>query len=254
MNYVINFFVGAVEKYGFWGVVLDFFVICLVLAIGSSIMSTISDRRKQAHGNNYEEFVASIISKTFKTEVMRNILLDNGSDETELDAAFVTTKGVFALECKYHAKKYHPILTGSLNNQVWQVAYGMTMQNPFDQNYKHVKFLEKVIGVRNVYSIVYTSAPFKFKFFGNVRESENEPFVNMLNNERRGLVYDFKGAFSTHRGTKELAQAIEQLPDIYTEEEVEEIKDVIRLRQMNTKERKAYAKRAKAREILRDAD
>lgn len=247
---MFDFLIKNIERHGVWGFIIDLVIIFFFVGILIGILYPImgSDAKKKRNGEKYESFISRLLYKTFGVMPIRNILLQNFDDETELDMVFVNKKGVFAIECKYHSKKYSPILTGSLNDDIWRVGSNMTMQNPFNQNHKHIKFLEELIGVKYIYSIVYTSCPFNFKFFGMVRDSKKEPLFDMLNSEHKAIIQDNETMF-LHRGTKHFFTSVLNLPDIYTDKEVKNICTKLSSMQMNRKERKAYAQRMEIKKM-----
>ena len=251
-QFIWKFLMGNISKYGILGVALDIFIATFVVVTVHDIFVAIFGTKNQRNGNKYEDYVADRIKKAFGVTPLRNILLDSNDDETEIDMAFVNRKGIFSIECKFHSRKYSPVLQGSFSDKVWKVAENKTMLNPYNQNHKHVKFIENITGTRNVYNIVYTSAPFEFKYFGVVHTSKKEPFVNVFK-ESRGLIYDSQGLFNIfHKGTNNFRKAVSELPDVLTDEEVNNITEQLRVYQMDKKARKEFAKRMEMKEFLRE--
>lgn len=239
----MRFFYNNIVHYGLLGYIFDALIVLFVIGciIGAINLIPVDEYRKRRNGEKYERFTASIIYKFFKIMPIRNILLQTFDDETEIDMAFVCKKGVFVIESKFHSRRHSPVLVGSLNDKVWGVSYGTTMNNPFDQNHKHIKMLEQILNVKSVYSIVYSSCPFEFRYFGKIRKSKKEPFFNILANEHKGIVYDNKGSF--HKGTKDFFRSVLLLNDVYTDSEVENIIKKLDSMKMSKKERKEFAQR-----------
>jgi hypothetical protein len=172
--FIINFLLNNIVKYGvIGGGFLDIVICTAVVTLIYAIVKTEGvSIKKKIHGDKYEKFVAGELKRYFGVEPVRNVLLNTEDGETEVDMVVVNTKGIFAIECKFHSSKYSPRLEGGFNSEVWRVAYGVTMQNPFDQNHKHVKYLEKVEYTNNVYSVVFSSAPYTFYYLGKEEKRE----------------------------------------------------------------------------------
>ena len=248
LEYISKFLIGMISKYGIFGIGLDIIIVTMVIVGIHDIFEAIFGTKNQRNGNKYEDFVAERLKK-FGVTPVRNVLLDNNDDETEIDMAFVNRKGIFAIECKYHSKGYSPVLKGGLNDKEWQVSEDKTMLNPFNQNHKHIKFIEDITGVRYIYNVVYSSTPFEFKYFGVVHSSADEPFINLFK-ESHALIYDKPGLF--HKGTSCFCKAVSVLPDVLTDEEVENITKQLSGYQMDKKQRKEFAKRMEMKDFLRE--
>ena len=112
------------------------------------------------------------------------------------------------------------------------------MQNPFRHNYKHIWALSD-LGITSLYNIVFTNADYRYDYAGNRYESKNTKYCSFLRNrEREALVQ--VGAFG--RGVKEFAKDVESLPDIFTDEEVKRIEQILRENVATKKERRFHAK------------
>lgn len=244
---ILFFFINNVTEHGILGIFINLIIISLIYYSIPAIMAIFQDddKKKQKHGDDYETTVAGMIEKKFKVKPLRNVLLTSANDETELDMVFITGKGIFAVECKYHDSEFNPRLLGGMADPEWTVANECEMLNPFIQNEKHIRFLEEKLDKNPIYNIVYTSAPFTLKFFGKERNSEDEPAVSLLGTEKRAIVYDKKGF--THKGTEALATAIDNLPDVFDDTTVAQLTAQVSQWQMNKKQRKAFAERMKNR-------
>lgn len=83
----------------------------------------------------------------YKGTPFHNIYLPKGNGEySEIDLAFVTTKGIFVFECK----NYSGWIFGSHKDKYWTVSFpnGQKKQfyNPIIQNQSHINVLRKIYG------------------------------------------------------------------------------------------------------------
>uniref|UniRef100_UPI0025CC970E nuclease-related domain-containing protein n=1 Tax=Butyrivibrio sp. TaxID=28121 RepID=UPI0025CC970E len=83
------------------------FILAFVAGVGIAMLkfSLFSDAREKA-GEKYEKDVAKAIRKYTGYEPLQNLIFQTPYGTTELDMAFVCTKGVFAIECKHHSSNY----------------------------------------------------------------------------------------------------------------------------------------------------
>lgn len=219
----------------------------------------------QKRGEKYENTIAQKLSEVFGVPVYTNLIPNKISDEelteimnetndyyyarsicmseAEIDMAFVTTKGIFCIECKSRQSGY--TMFGSLNHDLWEVSmfHGPSerIMNPFNQNYKHVKTLDNVglVPSNLVYNIVITNANYEFTYCGVKKENRKEPFINMMNrNEMKALVWEGHGG----HGIKAFKKAVDELPDLFSKEDVEGINKELKSYEATKAERKAHAR------------
>ena len=77
---------------------------------------------------------------------LHDVLLEKDGDFTQVDHIVLSVYGVFVIE----TKNYKGWIFGSEKGRTWTQTIYMkksTFQNPLRQNYKHVKFLEEVVGI-----------------------------------------------------------------------------------------------------------
>ncbi|MBP3280726.1 MAG: NERD domain-containing protein [Butyrivibrio sp.] len=240
--------------------------VTLISIISGFIFGGIGAVRVKRRGDEFEDMVASKFKKTFNADVVRNLIFykiktsykelkkrpmeigyEAMAKETEADMAFVCTKGIFCIECKSFKNRDIP-LQGSLNQKVWtrqEYAGTYQMQNPFNQNYKHVMAL-KDHGFTNIYNIVITNSDFEFTYCGVKRKSLNKPYVGMLKNSTEKMALVRQWGFTN--GLKLLKEDINSLPDVFTEKEVEQITEKLKTYEATRQERKVHAL---AKELLR---
>ena len=225
-------------------IVIILIILSLVKALISGGLLFIFDNPKK-RGSKFEQKVAKELGKTFGTTVYANLIPNKVTDdelnkicreqsyedaverarqEAEVDMAFVTKKGLFCIECK--SKKFGSVMKGSLNQSSWdvrQIAGVDRMMNPFDQNYKHVLSFSRagLMPTNLIYNVVITNADFVFTYCGLKRESRPEPFINMMKN-RDEMMALIGGEYK--KGIRQFKAAVDELPDLFSEEDVEGIK------------------------------
>lgn len=241
---------------------LAIFIGTITVTLIGFIIDTIRTLDAKKRGDEFEEYVSKKIKRYLGPEVVRNVLFNkigiskrefkkNKKEvsivdldrETELDMVYVDKKGIFCIECKsfLNRDEKHPI-EGSLNTQFWKKNSGgndaYRFQNPFDQNYKHVKML-KENGFYNVYNVVVTNSHFEFIYCGVKRKSTDKPYVSMLRNKNERMALIRQHGFAN--GIKEFAKDISSLPDVYSDKEVQEIYDALKKFEASREEREVHA-------------
>jgi restriction system protein len=101
-------------------------------------------------------------SKTY--HALHNVTLPTPDGTTQIDHVFVSCFGIFVVETK-NMKGW---IFGEENEKQWTqkfVKKTFTFQNPLRQNYKHVKTLEALLGVRStvIHSVVVFTGDSTFK-------------------------------------------------------------------------------------------
>lgn len=80
--------------------------------------------------------------------ILEDVTLEQDSDTTQIDLIVLSVYGIFVIE----VKNYKGWIFGSLNQKQWtQTIYKKKnkFQNPLHQNYKHIKFLENLLEVKD---------------------------------------------------------------------------------------------------------
>ena len=91
--------------------------------------------------------------------ILKNVYIPKGNGQTtEIDAIFITSKGIFVFESKNYSGK----ISGKEDEKYWNVKYPgkrtEKMYNPIWQNGTHIKWLRKYLGDKiPYYSIVVFS-------------------------------------------------------------------------------------------------
>ena len=249
-------------------VIIAIFIINVGFILLGLFYEWIKSINRRKRGDEFEDTVAGKLKRIKGGYIVRNVLFyklgmttrelkkqrydvdkELLAKETETDIVFVNKKGIFSIECKSFLDKdeRHPI-TGSLNTAIWRKRKenmpSYEFQNPFNQNYKHLKALSEH-GFGRAYNIVTTNAPFEFNYCGVGRNSSDSPYVSMLrNNDEKMALIRVNGLSN---GIKLFIKDIEDLPDVYTEEEVKTIYEKLKTFEASKAERKVHAL---AKEIL----
>ena len=215
----------------------------LIMGIRTGGAKKRAEKKAKKLGDKYESLVAREIEQTFNIKPARNLIIHDGNHKTEVDMAFATKKGVFSIECKYH-DPYAYYIRATNSGGSWELwgdgGYNIPIDNPLIQNDHHVKYLYKYLGVENIYNIIYSSARITFSFFGNISQTEKEPFVNHLESGFSIIQETGKG-----KGTKQFKKALDKLPDVFTDAQVKEINTLLNQAQADIQARADHAEYAK---------
>ncbi|EAQ96911.2 Nuclease-related protein domain protein [Congregibacter litoralis KT71] len=96
---------------------------------------------------------AGLDSSTYT--VLQDVTLPTARGTTQIDHIVLSPFGIFVIE----TKNWSGALYGSLDQAKWTQAFGrgkkVSVQNPFRQNYAHVKAVVRSVGIRGVHRIVY---------------------------------------------------------------------------------------------------
>ena len=203
------------ESFGrFLGV---FILSAIGLAVYATIRTEISDLQAKKRGAAYEEHVTTLIRQYITPNVLNNLIFYKNELSTEIDAVFVTTKGVFCVECKYHKhdKVYAPLAFAE-----WEVeGTEATFYNAKWQNDGHVAALRSHVHDTPVFNLVINSTDFRF-------DQSNLDYYDDRNNCADFLKDDYflMAKIGTGASSKKNIQAlkthIDQLSDILTPQEV----------------------------------
>jgi hypothetical protein len=114
------------------------------------------------------EFIVNISAKLFldkkQYRLIKNVTLPTENGTTQIDHLIVSPYGVFVIETK-NMKGW---IYGSKNEPYWTqkiFKYSSKFQNPIHQNYKHVKTLEQLLGLKDnqIHSLIVFVGECKFK-------------------------------------------------------------------------------------------
>ena len=207
-------------------------------------------------GKKFEKIVRKNLMKVFNCPVYKNLIFtaDNGND-TEVDIAFVTCKGIFSVECKYKkADEDCTYLSCSSGAENWRYMVGRadyiesngvgytpieSLKNPLKQNAHHIEAIENAINNAHCYNMVIVNHPIKY-----------------IDNDsgRMGKGYSYcepdidKNIIAHHDKTtlKTIKKKFKVLPDVYTKKELSGIESVLKVHEATRTQLKTRAKKYKA--------
>lgn len=116
----------------------------------------------------FGEFVVNISTKWLldknKYHLIKNVTLPTEDGTTQIDHIIISIYGIFVVETK-NMKGW---IFGNANQRFWTqkiYKHSSKFQNPLYQNYKHIKTLEHLLGLKNnqVYSLVIFVGDSTFK-------------------------------------------------------------------------------------------
>ena len=112
-----------------------------------------STNMPQKRGTAFERKTAQTIKDTFNTIAFQNLLIPNGDfamgipGSVEIDMVFITTKGIFCIECKSHIGDAETQITGSLTHDMWRVTgktFDTTLIPEMDYCLEDIKKLQEI--------------------------------------------------------------------------------------------------------------
>jgi len=138
----------------------------LFVSVAASLLGSWfnSPKRKGKRGEGLVNFSMKIHLDRNVYHLIKDVTLPAGSGTTQIDHIVVSVYGVFVVETKNMAGW----IFGDENQSRWtQSIYKKktSFQNPLHQNYKHVKTLEKLLGLTSdqLHSVVVFIGESKFK-------------------------------------------------------------------------------------------
>lgn len=197
------------------------------------------DAENQKNGDKFEEKTRKALSKGFGVPVAGNVILKNnrGNMLTEIDGLFVTRKGIFCLECKYH--KDVIFVQGDLVSD-WTTNEYNGVENPIPQNEHHINILRPFIREDiPIINLIAMSSKIKLVYFGKLYEND----AYFIKNKMTGLI-----GMASGKCIKELKELTGQLPDVLSDSEVNEITSHFLEWQATEEERAMYKQRMIERE------
>ena len=187
-------------------------------------------RKKEAHGRNWEATCAQQIEKYMKVPALQNILIParNKIGSTECDIVFVNNKGVFCTECKYkesvkssncHIDDKYCTLWDIYDHVIEPKEGEEKPLNPIYQNKGHIKWLKEILPIENVpvYSYIRTNYNFELRYMGKIRKGDQMTPIDLLRSEEQ--------LFIGH--PEYLEKAMINIPDVLTDEDVNVVRQAI---------------------------
>ncbi len=233
------------------------FIIILIVVFIVALVRTLSqekaDKIKKRNGDRYEEKVFTKLSKLFGEANSFKPILARGNHQTaEIDMVFVSRKGVFCVETK--SKEFSSNVTGNVSAENWTFFGSEPLRNPFWQNERHIRFLrnnirehrqvEKINVPENIpfYNIVILNFGFEFKYFGIERFSKKTPVLDMRASNNMFLATTEGGM---GKNLNRLYSMFEALPDVLTDDEVNNIIQLLILYKASPEELAEHVSRLK---------
>lgn len=160
-----------------------FFVFLLLCVFISFVIKTRSFK-----GFLGEFFVKKVLTSRLKnTEhvLLNDILLETNDGTTQIDHILIMKSGVYVIETK-NIKGW---IYGSMKSKMWTqklFKQSFKFQNPFHQNYKHIKTLSDKLNIneKDIKTIIiFTNGEFKSKYIKGLYFSVSS-FLRDLKNEK----------------------------------------------------------------------
>ena len=213
----------------------------------------LEQKSRLKNGENYEKSVASQIENIIGSKPSRNIIMQrNDGEPTEADMVFVNKKGVFCVECKFRSDNSMiyagPLMDERIELQKGNRCIDYTL-NPVIQNKMHIVTLSKKIGipVEKIYNVVYTSIGFNLRNYGKehlsykrrcyMAKDINVAWVN------GGIIKD---------GTKAFKEDINSLPDIFNDDEVAGLNELLKSMEASKEQREEFASYQRIKDSVDD--
>lgn len=219
--------------------------IALVTTIPAVIQEILSSSDRI--GKKYEKLVAKILRNKLNVKVLRNVLIPSNRvplGKTEADMVFVSTKGVFCIECKHRTfeSEYDEQTDGwgRYNSEDWPI-----MKNPFIQNRTHIKALNTLIPEteNKTFNTVIVNYNWSLDFMGLSLSAKNNNGLGILRSENAFMVkIERSSVFSRilDPGIYEFKKELQKMPDILTKDEVKEIYDQLSKYKATRRDMKAF--------------
>jgi len=108
--------------------------------------------------------IAKLATNQEGFQAFNDLTLDTPDGTTQIDHVIISHFGIFVIE----TKNFKGWIYGSINQKQWtQTIYGKKyrFQNPLHQNYKHIKSVQNLLGVKQniIFSIVVFVGKSQFK-------------------------------------------------------------------------------------------
>ncbi len=229
-----GFFIGGflgLTAYSVIGTLL-IYIICLIRAF------TEEDRARK-RGARYEDSIADVLRQYFKVPIYRNLILTKSNGETtEIDMAFVTKQGIFAIECKH--RRYQSGYIIDYDDDYW----GENFYNPIKQNKGHVAHLRSIFPDIPIYNIVYLSFSFRLHINNSVINSLYDPFVNLFD-RKIGII----SSWTSKKGTKLFQKTVESMPYAIDSLKLHETQKALEMLQGTAEQQKQHQMQERLRNL-----
>ena len=230
-------------------ILLVFLVIVLLFVMYNVIIVEYQSYVERTIGDKYENLVFGKLRKIRELTIIRNVIMpsnDSPIGETEADMICVSKKGIFAIECKYRKIKkdvYECNLYASTWGPKLHQNSNFNMSNPFTQNNTHISAIKKImdtisVNTDNIFNVVCLSCPFEFNLGDSIltsKKSKNFLFYPEFNNKIL-LRQD-----NSHNGVKVFAKTYSDLPDVYTDEEINNLISILNIYAADKEKRKNFS-------------
>lgn len=122
------------------------------------ILIILIKRRKKSIINRGEEEVINVLSQIKGYKLLNNILVKRGTKTSQIDHILIGKKGIFVIE----TKDYSGVISGGDYDVNWTqslMGHKNLFYNPIRQNYGHVKALEEILNINEIFIsvIVFTN-------------------------------------------------------------------------------------------------
>lgn len=236
---------------------MDIIIILLVVLASLSLFKTKGNNHSnhnnhnnhENHDNNetgqkYENVIKKKLENIFKIPIYSNILVKN----SETDMCFVTNKGIFVTECKY--RYAGPTLYVRHCDGSASFLNAEDTGNPLSQNIRHIEVMSEVLSIPKdiLFNIIITTARVEYKFLGRTLTTKDNGLINKLKGMRLAFVTYNDGKTLIEEkidGMPLFKEAVDKLPDILSDEEVEKYREIISSYQISEEEMIAFKKRFK---------
>ena len=163
--------------------------ILIIVTISIAILKT--PKAKGIFGEGVVNLLAKIMLDKDDYHLIKNVTLRTNDGTTQIDHVIVSRYGVFVIETK-NMKGW---IFGSPNQKMWtQKIYRHTskFQNPLHQNYKHVKTLASLLGIREekIYSVVAFVGESTFKTAMPENVTEGRGWIRFVKSRRHPMLSD----------------------------------------------------------------
>ncbi|WP_300381861.1 nuclease-related domain-containing protein [Clostridium sp.] len=130
----------------------------IILILLFFIIIILIKRKKKYKLNKGEEEVIEVLSEIKGYKLLNNIMIRRGAKTSQIDHILIGKKGVFVIE----TKDYSGIILGGDYDTNWTqilMGHNNNFYNPIRQNYGHVKALEEIININEIFIplIVFTN-------------------------------------------------------------------------------------------------
>lgn len=136
---------------------MKFFIIYFLLLLSLLFLGLVYWFRysKKGKGITAELVTTHFLRNLNPTEykIINDLTLVNGTDTTQIDHIVVSKYGIFVIE----TKGWFQTLYGSITDYWWKNRKGFEIKNVSNQNFKHLKFIEKVLNNYNIPLISITA-------------------------------------------------------------------------------------------------